>query len=113
MPVETLKADTKHGISRYRDYNCRCEICRRAISEYKLKQRIAKLIPVQPMIDKFGESFCRQYKGSIDKWIAKGINVYTADKICCSKGFHPVEVFGDIWIDNALQISEKQQKGNQ
>lgn len=113
--MEKSKREVRvHGVSAYRDHKCRCQICRDAVAAKKRRQRIEKLITVQPMIDKFGDTFLKQFDGSIPKWLEEGISVFTVDRLCCARGLHPIEVYGDIWIDHALQKEKKEcESGNQ
>lgn len=88
-----------HGVLRYRGYGCRCDTCRTAASALKRNRRLENLITVQPLIDKYGASFSSQYKKSIERWQREGIPIFTADKICCARGNHPYEVYGDLWFE--------------
>jgi hypothetical protein len=88
-----------HGVNRYRKYGCRCDICRSAASALKRLQRVQTTLPVQPLIDKFGDVIHRRFYRSLDKWHREGVNPYVADKICCSLGCHPAEVYGDDWFE--------------
>jgi hypothetical protein len=88
-----------HGVWRYRSRGCRCDTCRDGAAELKRKRRLENLISVQPLIDKYGQSFVSQYSRSLEKWTKDGVPIYTADRICCARGNHPYEVFGDLWFE--------------
>ena len=101
--MERSKVDVPHGVTGYRNYGCRCDICRLACTELKRRKRISNLIPVQPLIDKFGEDMFRRFPKMMAQWQREGISIYAADKICCARGFHPVEIYGDDWFEPAWE----------
>ena len=91
---------TEHGVSMYRRMKCRCEVCKAANAEKKKKYK--KLAPPKVLLD--GAPFVaiieragmiREFDHrQIDRWLANGVNVYTADFWCTKLGYHPTEVFG-------------------
>ena len=95
-----------HGVSRYRRLGCRCELCRAALRDAKRKRRQANLMPVQPLIDKFGDEFCRKHRDALKTWTVEGISLYVADRICCERGHHPYEIYGDEWFEKEWRKDE-------
>lgn len=91
---------TEHGKSMYRRMGCRCDICRAANTASKKKY--TKLKPPKVYLD--GAAFVaiieragmtREFDyRQIERWLANGVSVYTADFWCTKLGYHPTEVFG-------------------
>jgi hypothetical protein len=109
-----------HGsASTYLKYKCRCEPCVAAVQEAyarknaarnakKAKARGAKL-NAQPLIEFIGEAppeIRDKYKDKFGGWATFGVDIWTADKICIDLSTHPVLVFGQVWIDKALEDEE-------
>lgn len=92
--------EIKHGLDGYRRFACRCDICRKASSDRKRFERNRDLLPVQPMIDKYGEQFTKRFPNLIKRWQEEGIGLFVADRICVESGDHPYDVYGDRWYES-------------
>ena len=100
----------KHGVSRYRGYKCRCDLCVAAYAEFNRLRRkhtdeVQVMIDPAPLIalvlaEDFrpGGAVHRQVR----RWEENGLDVYEADRQCVRRGFHPLEVFGDAWLEAGL-----------
>ena len=110
----------KHGsVSTYMKYKCRCVQCSKAARAYydkknesrnarRAKARIYR-ISAQKLVDFISESqpeVYEKYKNKLGSWNSNGIDVWTADRICIELHTHPILVFGQEWIVNALQEKE-------
>lgn len=92
---------TTHGYAGYRDRKCRCDICREAArivrARYRKKSDNSKLVLDGNILVNwlertgYSEDFDQRQLG---RWRSRGINVYTADKVCLSFGMHPAELYG-------------------
>lgn len=108
--MENSTAD-EHGLFMYRNRGCRCNICKNAMRRVNGKRvRINKQITVQPLIDKFGEPFVKRFEGSVPKWLAEGISHRAIDRICVGYGYHPYEVYGDLWFEDIWKQMEKEKQ---
>lgn len=96
----------KHGFGKYKKDRCRCDVCVGANKMYQEKRRMKRRegkIDATPLIDLLYDKM--ETHSSLGKrfriWRLTGVDVYTADKICCELGYHPYEVFGDSWWKGA------------
>lgn len=106
-----------HGsASTYMKYKCRCAPCTEAATAaYALKnakrnakraREAAKRIDAQRLVEYLSEAppeIRSKYSDKFGGWTAFGIDVWTADKICIALETHPILVFGQMWIDKALE----------
>jgi hypothetical protein len=108
---ETSFKEIKHGLSRFKHYKCRCDVCVEANRVYVIqrkekqdtKKRAGK-IPAEPLIALlYSQIDTHSSLGrKVRRWRHEGVDIYTADKLCCEMGYHPYEVFGDLWWKGAL-----------
>lgn len=99
-----IKNITEHGISMYRYRQCRCDICKQAASEQRLRFR-PKTDNKRIRLD--GEVFVARLIRDerhtsinthlISKWRSKGIDIYNADEWCVRLGYHPIEIWGQAF----------------
>lgn len=103
----------RHGIARYRKKNCRCEVCVAANKEYQQRRRKYQDEPVfidaEPLIKFFiriEEPMTGAMRKRITRWRRKGVDIYNVDKMCVSRGYHPFEIYGDLWwkIGNSCEV---------
>lgn len=106
-----------HGsASTYMKYKCRCAPCVEAARvAYDLKnarrnaaraREAAKRIDARALVAYLSEAppeIRNKYSDRFGGWTTFGIDVWTADKICIDLETHPVLVFGQMWIDKALE----------
>lgn len=79
--------------------------------ETKREQRLNNRLPVQPLIDRYGEDFLKTHGKSVQTWLNTGLSPYIIDKLCCARGNHPYEVYGDAWFEPIWnQDKEKEKK---
>jgi len=95
-----------HGITSYKKRGCRCELCCAAWARYNMSRRLHKeksfKIPAGPLVE-----FMREHDGRMDgakaraakRWLEEGVDIFTADKACVRRGFHPFEVYGSAWFE--------------
>lgn len=95
-----------HGENAYRKRKCRCEICVAAHEETKKARRKyaerSFKIPAGPLVE-FIRGLDERKGGMLDvrlkDWEKNGVDVFTADRNCCMRGYHPWEVYGDAWFE--------------
>lgn len=94
-----------HNRTMYVKYKCRCEVCVRANSLYKLKHRKTRTYPLrldgQVFVDRLRaddrtEAVSRK---SVERWLKNGIELYAADRMCVKLGYHPVEIWGQAFYE--------------
>jgi hypothetical protein len=112
--------DRRHGsASTYFKYKCRCEPCavaakasytkknakrtKRHAEERAKRFNAAPLIEQIQLVSAIQPEIYEKYKGKLGGWTTFGIDVWTADRICIELKMHPVLVFGQVWIDKALE----------
>ncbi len=103
---------TEHGLYAYNALGCRCEVCKKAMRRKNAARpsRKSTYITVQPLIDKFGDKFTKQYPGSLVKWLEGGITHRSIDRICVEYGYHPYEVYGDLWFEDIWEEMRKEKE---
>lgn len=91
---------TEHGLYAYTALGCRCYVCKKAMARKNAArpQCATTYISVQPLIDRFGDTFVKRNPRNIPKWLKIGISHRAADRICVEYGYHPYEVYGDLWF---------------
>lgn len=99
--------EVPHSTYRYRKFGCRCDICKRCARDTRRETRLNNRLPVQPILDRFGDALRKTHNASIEGWLRDGINAYTVDKLCCSRGHHPYEVYGDAWFEPIWELDKK------
>lgn len=101
----------KHGLGRYKKQKCRCEDCVTAYNTWsrnyqaeKIAKRMRNKLDAAPLIDLlYAQVETHSSLGrKLRRWKYEGVDIYTADKICCELGYHPFEVFGDSWWKGAF-----------
>jgi hypothetical protein len=113
---EKFSKQPKHGLGRYKKQKCRCDICMEANRLYCEQRRernhaarTRNKIDATPLIDllykdvETHSSLGRKLR----RWRYQGVDIYTADKLCCEMGYHPYEVFGDAWWKGAFEDVEQ------
>ena len=63
-------------------------------------------MPGEPLIELLlkSENEVRfKYSHGFAAWVKHGVDVYTADRICVELETHPIIVYGQLWIDKALE----------
>ena len=111
-----LKERVHGSTSTYLKHKCRCAPCVEAAQKMYAKKnakRNAKRakesgarINAAPLIEYITTSppqIRDRYKDRFGGWSTFGVDVWTADKICIDLSTHPVLVFGQMWIDKALE----------
>jgi hypothetical protein len=110
-------AERVHGsASTYLKHKCRCDLCSAAAQiAYSKKNanrnakragaRVKKLnaAPLIEFIDGCPPKIRDEYTGKFSSWAKYGVDIWTADEICISLSTHPVLVFGQTWINAALE----------
>lgn len=103
----------KHNRARYYR-GCRCDLCvadwtrlrlrRQEQREIEREKRRRDLLDAEPLLRLVYEQV--DPHSSLGRkmryWRANGVDIYTADKLCCELGYHPFEVFGDAWWKGAF-----------
>ena len=97
----TKKEYTEHGMGMYRYRKCRCEICSRAMYEFRLKYRkrsdnsrvMLDATPFLEWLQRNGQ-LTMMDTSTVYNWRTRGIGIYSADSWCTRLGVHPAEVFG-------------------
>jgi hypothetical protein len=101
-----MVAVKKHNYTRYKKDRCRCDECCAAFEEYQKSRRKhpekSFKIPAGPLVE-----FIKQHDGrlqgmqarSAKRWLVDGVDIFTADRVCVTRGFHPFEVYGDAWFE--------------
>jgi hypothetical protein len=116
-----MKKQLTHGSAHtYIKYKCRCAPCTAAVqlryakkNENRNKKRRAvkpiKKINASPLIEQVQlisevrPDIYSKYARQISGWTKYGVDVWTADRICIELSMHPIQVFGQAWIDEALE----------
>lgn len=101
---------TEHGLYAYGALGCRCEVCKKAMRRKNAARpsRKSTYITVQPLLDKFGDKFAKQHELSMPKWLEKGISHRAIDTICVKYGYHPYEIYGDLWFEDIWEQMRKE-----
>jgi hypothetical protein len=100
-----------HNFYWYKKKNCRCDVCVAAYRFYNDERRRkarekarAGKIDATPLLALLYEKV--DVHGSLARkmrrWKYEGVDPYAADKVCCELGYHPMEVFGDLWWEGAF-----------
>lgn len=94
-----------HGLSRYKKFGCRCDVCLAAYAQYRQKSRKTPkkiFIPASPLLNLLDTKYptrAHEMRNTIKAWRKRGtIELYEADRICIMLGIHPYEIFGDIYF---------------
>lgn len=97
---------TKHG--------CNCALCLEAVERYNEERaRKKKEMPrfaLQPIVDRMTREQKESHSGLIKANAGKSLTIYKIDRLCCSLGFHPYEVYGDLWYED-IWNSDKRFRG--
>jgi hypothetical protein len=105
---EEAKCGTRY---KYIKRKCRCELCKEAIAVYNKerarRKREVPHFPLQPVIDRMTKHQRGLHETLIKTSSDKSLSVYRIDRLCCSLGFHPYEVYGDLWYED-IWNSEKE-----
>lgn len=109
--MSVKSSEPKHGLGKYKKEKCRCDVCVDAYRvyslEYNTKKRAARThnkIDAGPLIDLlYAQVETHSSLGrKLRRWRSQGVDIYTADRLCCEMGYHPFEVFGDAWWKGAF-----------
>jgi hypothetical protein len=97
-----IKNITEHGISMYRYRNCRCDICKEAAAQQRMRFRPKtdnKKIRLdgEPLVSRIikDDRQANINTNLISKWRRFGIDIYNADEWCIKLGYHPTEIWGN------------------
>jgi hypothetical protein len=94
-----------HGRNGYVKYKCRCDVCRKANSDYKKSRRpvatFALRLDGSVLVERLraDDRLNAVGKRSAQRWVHEGIDVYNADRMCIKLGYHPVEIWGQKFYE--------------
>jgi len=98
------KTGNPHGISGYKRRGCRCGVCCAANDAYNQSRRKYKwpapVLDGGPLVDfvlRVDDRLHSSMLDTLERWRVSGVDVYTIDRQCVSRGVHPVEVYGSEW----------------
>lgn len=98
----TKKEITEHGLSMYRYRQCRCDICRAAMTAQRRQfRKLSDNKPIRLDGEVFVDRLIKDNRQAgintnvISKWRRFGIDIYNADEWCVKLGYHPTEIWGN------------------
>lgn len=90
-----------HGVSGYRTWGCRCEVCVEAMRadrrKYRKKSDSCRIrFSPEPLIERLerDERMTAVSSSVIHRWRRDGLDVYGVDRWCIKLGYHPTEIYG-------------------
>lgn len=97
-----------HGIEAGYRKGCRCEPCQQGHRDYQYRQYHAKpRLPFDPIVAFMSPEVRVARSKLIKAQTGKTISIFQADRLCCSLGFHPWQVYGDLYFQDLWEKNEQ------
>jgi len=95
----------KHGVYNSYKNGCRCDPCKEAYSTWK-KARVVTL-PFDQLLTVMTKEQKVSHANLIAAKTGGTISLFHADKLCCKFGYHPWQVYGDLYFRDIWEKDEQ------